>query len=207
MKRQTRTLLIAGGAGIALTALVVSISLGASLSTSSRPDAATTSLPTPSSSATPAPEPSSTAAADPAEPTTPAAPTIDPYYGDVVVAPSVDGSAEMATGLSVGLISVTKTSITGSGVGSTSGPAITVSIRVTNSTAGTITLTPVVNAYEGQDRTPLTPDHETPLPASLAAGAQGEGSYVFAADDTKSTIWITVSTAPDSGLVLFEHTR
>ena len=209
MTLRTRVIVIAGAVLVAALAIAYGIFLSVGDETpiptgTSVPDARATASATPTPEATDAPG----STADPADPGDPAGPaTIDPYYGDAVVEASSDGSADLATGLKVELVSVTATSITGSGIGSTSGPAIEVTVRVTNGTGAAASLAPVVNAYSGDERTPLTPDHDTPIASSIAASGESVGSYTFAVDDSSSTIWITVSTAPDSGLVLFEHNR
>ena len=213
MRQQTKVLVVGGGAAVIVAgAIVASLTLGSSLTTGAGTPSGPSSAPTNSASpADPPPTPSPTegAAGDAAAPPVAVA---DPYYGDVVVASSAGDPAAFASGLTVELVSVTSTTVTGSGIGSASGPAIDVIVRVSNSSAATVGLAPVVNAYAGRERVPLTPDHESPLAASIAGSAQSEGSYTFALDDAgssgaDSTIWITVSTAADSGLVLFEYTR
>ena len=213
MRQQTKVLVIAGGAAVVVAGgLVASLTLGGSLTSGAGAPGGPSATATHSASpADPPPTPSPTegAAGDAA---TPPAAVADPYYGDVVIAPSAGGTAAFASGLTVELISVTSTTVTGSGIGSTSGPAIEVTVRVTNGSAATVGLTPVVNAYIGKDRVPLTPDHDSPVADSIAGSGQSQGSYTFAVDDAgagdaEATIWITVSTAPDSGLVLFEYTR
>lgn len=199
-----RTRWIIGGAAAAVI-LASSVGVGMTLSrtTTDAAPAPTQTAPavgsTPTSFATPPPGVTSTPPAAP--------PTIDPAYGDVVVESAADGSATTSTGLAVELVSVTETAIDGSGIGSTSGPAIEVSVRVTNSAGASVTLATTVNAYAGAQRTPLTPDHETPVASALAAGEASVGSYTFAVDDAADSIWITVSTSADSGLVVFEHDR
>ena len=209
MKLDRTTLIAAGAAGAAVIAIVAGVGVGLSgastpVDTSSSP---TTPKPRASSSSEPTEAATPTASATPEAGDAPAAPVVDPYYGDVVVSATDDDSAKLAAGVKVDLVSVAETSITGSGVGSTSGPGIEVTVRVTNTSAATITIAPVVNAYVGDERTPLTPDHDTPIASSIAASGQSVGSYTFAVDDSSATIWITVSTAPDSGLVLFEYSR
>jgi len=201
MKTRNRNL-IAAGVGLAMLAVV-----GVALSAPSATDGSspvTRSSPVPSTSstaATPAPVTSESASQDPPQA------TIDPYYGDVVVLTASSEPASFASGLTVELISVSETTASASGVGATGGAAVEVTLLVTNTSGATVSLSPVVNAFAGDERTPLTPDHATALSESLASAAQSTGSYTFAVDDDSSTIWVTVSTSPESGLVVFEHRR
>jgi len=196
-----RLALISATGGAVL--LVVLVAVAVANSTSGPTGAMPAPSGSPSITAGAQPTPSASASGD--GPATP--PAVDPAYGEPVVAATDDGSAAFASGLSVELVSVTDTTITGSGIGSTSGPAIEVTIRVTNTSSSTLSLTPVVNAYSGDDRVPLTPDESTALASSIAAGEYSDGRYTFALDDATATIWITVSTAPDSGLVVLQHNR
>lgn len=205
MNRTTRIAVAAGGA-VALMAVVLISANVAGASTGSAPGAGATARPSPpSSSPSSSPIPSALPTEPGEKPQDPAA--VDPYYGDVVVANTTDDPAEFASGLTVELVSVTDTSAAATGIGSTGGPAVEVTLLVTNTSGASITLSPAVNAYAGSDRVPLTPDHETPIADTIASSAQSTGSYTFAVDDETSSIWITVSTGPDSGLVVFEYRR
>lgn len=199
---------VAGVVGVALIAAVVGVSLvnaGDGMDPVSAPGGSPrpTSSPSASSNPSSAPSPSSTAENPPA-PTT----TLDPYFGDVVVDTAADGSAALSPALRVELVSVTQTTITGSGIGSTTGPGIVVTVRAINGSASAVEIAPVVNAYVGEDRAPLPPESgEEGLPSTVAASSNAEGSYVFAAGSLEAgdVIWITVGTGPDSGLVVFEY--
>ena len=201
-----RRVLIAAGGGVAAIAIVGAI-VGVNLAnaqTASAPGA----TPRPSASASPSGQsPSaSPAATDDADAPPPTA--VDPSFGDVLVETSTDGSADFGTGLSIELVSVEPTTITGAGIGSTSGPGIIVTLRAANSTAEAMAISPVVNAYEGDERVPLSPEpDDAGLPMSVGPTADAVGSYVFAVDSSGAgaTIWITVGTGADSGLVVFEH--
>jgi len=197
----------AGVAGVALAAALVGVSIvnagdrmdPVSAPGSSKPGSSPSSSPSPSS----APSPSSTVENPPA-PTT----ALDPYFGDVVVDAASDGSAALGPALRFELVSVESTTITGSGIGSTTGPGIIVTVRATNTSTAAVDIAAAVNAYAGDDRVPLSPETgEEGLPSSIAASANADGSYVFAVGsiDADEVIWITVGTGPDSGLVVFEH--
>lgn len=207
--RRYRLILVstAGVAGVALIAAVIGVSLvnsGGGMDPVSAPGG----IPHPSSSPASSSPSSAPSPSSPEEnPPAPTA-TLDPHFGDVVVDTAADGSAELGQGMRVELVSVTETTITGTGIGSTTGPGIVVTVRATNGSAASVEISPVVNAYFGDDRVPLSPESgEEGLPSSVAASSNAEGSYVFSAGSVNDgdVIWITVGTGPDSGLVVFEY--
>ena len=203
MNRTARIATIAAGGVVVVGAIAIGMSAaGTGVGSGAVPSplpSAVGGAPSASASTSPSSSPSSDSPAPEA--------TVDPYYGDVVVAASTAEAASFPQGLTVELLAVTATTASSSGVGSTGGAAVDVSLRVTNTSSSAVALSPVVNAYAGDDRVPLTPDHESPIGASIASAAQSTGSYTFAIDDTSTVIWITVSTGPDSGLVVFEYRR
>lgn len=201
MRRARAIAFSSGAAGVVLVASLVAASLGASPTATRQgqpPGGGGSSGPSAS------PEPSPSAIVDEQSP--PATATIDPYYGDVVAVAPVGSTATLGASLTLDLVAVSSITVTGSGIGSMSGPGVTVEVRITNTGSSRVDVAAVVNAYVGDDRVPLSPAGEDEAVASsLSAGAQSVGRYTFATGGADGTLWITVSTGPDSGLAVFQH--
>jgi len=129
------------------------------------------------------------------------------FYGDTVI-DSADGDAkaEFASGLSVRIVDVTPVELKGEGIGATSGPGFEVTIELLNNTGKKASLgSVVVNAYTGDERTPATPvENADGFEGSIAKGAKDRGTYTFGTSSNE-TLFIAVSTAADSGVVVLEH--
>lgn len=162
---------------------------------------------TPSPSAQSSTEPSSSAPSPAPDGTNPpVSTTIDPAFGDVVIAATRDDSAQFDSGLTLELLSVTETTATGQGIGGTSGEAVTVELRMTNTSTTARDIAPVVNAYLGEERVPLSPaGEEDGFAATMGPGESAIAHYTFATDDADGTLWVTVSIGAESGLVVFEY--
>lgn len=143
-----------------------------------------TSAPPPTSPTTPAPSAAapapSTAASSP--------PLVDTVQqiesGQKHAEPVGSGQAvEAAAGVSVTVLSVDPVQGVANGPGEAGGPALAVTVRVTNGTPAGISLDAVsVNVYGagGVAGNPLLSDpHAAPLSGQLATSAAAQGTYVF----------------------------
>jgi hypothetical protein len=185
---------------IFVSALVIAVvALGGFIALQLMRATADTAGPVPSSTSTPLAQPT-------------AAPPVvegefDESLGDDVAGTATgEESAAFSDGLGVRISSVEPTTVEGAGVGQTSGDAIVVDLAATNSSAKAIDLGAVtVNAYAGEARVPLEPTDSTAFRGSLAAAQSASASYGFRVPDDAGTIWVTVSTGPDSGVVVLEY--
>ena len=131
----------------------------------------------------------------------------DAFYGDTVTdSAEGDDEAEFSSGLGVRIVDVKKVELKGEGIGATSGPGVEVTIELRNNTGKKASLAAVVvNAYSGKERTPATPVETTDgFDGSLAKGATKRGTYTFGTPKD-AALFIAVSTAADSGVVVLEH--
>ena len=155
----------------------------------------------------PSPTPSSTPLAQP----TAAPPVVEGEFDeslgeDVESTATGEEPAAFGDGLEVRIGSVQTTTVEGSGVGQTSGDAIVIELRASNTSAKAISLGSVtVNAFEGEARTPLEPTVAKQFRGTLAASKSARASYGFRVPDDVGTIWVTVSTGADSGVVVLEY--
>ena len=135
---------------------------------------------------------------------------VDPSFGEPVIAVGdVQTPAAFSDGLSVSIVSLTATTVTGEGIGSVSGPAATVRLSITNTGSSAASLDAVtVNGFAGADRRPLVPaatEGSSPFAGPLAAGATVTADYGFAVDGDEASYLVTVGTGAASGLVVLEY--
>lgn len=181
---------------------------------SSSPDGSTgtaTSSASPSASVDPTvPPPDAADDPTPAKPTTPVDENGTPVAGARPSAPPVDLSspAAPAEGVRVDLASIEAVEGKGTIPGEVGGPALRVTVQVTNRTDAPIDLRgAVANLYYGPDRIPATTLLEPgarSLPDSVAPGASVTGVWVFnvpVAD--RDTVEIEVDLSADDQVVVF----
>lgn len=181
---------------------------------SSSPDGSTgtaTSSASPSASVDPTvPPPDAAGDPTPAKPTTPVDENGTPVAGARPSAPPVDLSspAAPAEGVRVDLASIEAVEGKGTIPGEVGGPALRVTVQVTNRTDAPIDLRgAVANLYYGPDRIPATTLLEPgarSLPDSVAPGASVTGVWVFnvpVAD--RDTVEIEVDLSADDQVVVF----
>jgi hypothetical protein len=92
--------------------------------------------------------------------------------------------------------------------GEVSGPALRVTVELTNTTASPLSVDGVaVNLYTGADGAPSSPVTEqdgTPLHGSLAPGASAQGVYAFTVPvDQRDLVTVTVAVGPQAGTAVF----
>ena len=154
----------------------------------------------------PGTSPEPTATADPTDPTTEptAAPTEDP------TAPPVDLEDPAEIGeITARLARIEAIEGEAEGPGEIAGPALRVTVELTNGSAAAADLTGVVvNLYHGPDAAPaelLAGSGSAWFEGALAPGATVTGVYVFTVPlDDRAPIQVTVFVTPDEPTVLFE---
>jgi len=215
-----RPVLVAVGVALAAAlAVAVALLLTAGRDTATGPGptgtvagatAEATAAPTP----TPAP---SEAAADAGEeaPPAPDAPVVvdadlaAPYEPTTTDPVALDATATFSDGVTARLVSLEAVQGEAQGPGEVAGPAVRVTVELTNGTAGAVGLgAAVVNAYAGADALPSEPlsgPRAQPFGGVLAPGASVSASYVFRVPEgLRDRLQVTVSHDPRVADVLFE---
>ncbi len=196
-------ILLGAGAAVIVAAVVLAIVLCAPAAPE-RTSAGTSPL-----GIAPTSHPTATSSPPTPDDETPPIAAIDPYYGDIVVAaPDEAAVGAFPAGLSVEVASVERTTVTGAGPGTTSGPAVALSLRLTNTSAQAVDVAATVTAYSGDNRVPLSPvdagSKDTVFSSSLAAGAADTGTFWFLLDPSDPPLRVAISVGPRSGLVVLE---
>jgi hypothetical protein len=146
--------------------------------------------------------------AAPAAPAAPAVPEATGPTGDVNVLPAslpsvgLDEPAASDDGVRVEVLSVDAVDGVGSGPGNVSGPALRVTLELTNGTTAPIALDLVsIGLTHGTDRTPASPLNDpsaAPFAGTLQPGTTGEGVYVFSVPTADRDL-VTVSVGYRAG--------
>ncbi|KQS68793.1 DUF5067 domain-containing protein [Modestobacter sp. Leaf380] len=175
-RRPSRRLLVLGAAGtvVVLAALAVLLtSLGGGDETGS-------AAPTSSFSVSSSPEPPPTNPPTP-EPSGPTAEATD--LPPALTAVGLGDPAAVGDGVTGRLVSVEAVQGDGEGIGNIDGPALLVTVELTNGTAAPVSFdAAVVEAYTGSDLAPATlldDSQAAPLAGTVDPGATVTGSYVF----------------------------
>lgn len=172
--------------------------------TASSPSASPSATdPSPSGSASPGP---SAAATEPGDPATVPGGGFDPSTEPAV---GLDDPAAFESGVTARLDELEAVQGEAQGPGEVSGPAVRVTIELTNGTGAAIALDrTVINVYGGPEQTPGSPlsgPGVDEFSGSLAAGGSATGVYVFALPlDQRDPLQVTVSYDPEDVTVLFE---
>ena len=201
--------LVGGGGALAATMLGQSPAAGPAASTTT-PGAAATPQPTITDDPTAAPTGEPTSAPTSA-PTPKPTQTVDPAIGQKVL-DRARGTRSASFGDSVtARVTASKaTTAEASGIGEVSGPAVRVTIKITNRSAASIDLaTVVVNAFYGKDSTPASPVESAsgsePFSGTLRAGKSATGSYVFSVPKGSSDdLVVALSKGTDASVVVLE---
>ena len=201
--RRKAIIIVSAVAGAVLLGVVgVSIALANGplvLTANAEPSASPPSATSPSASPDPSVAPSSTPAPGPSA-------SFDAQFGEEVIDNPGSGATDAGTGVTTELVSLSDTTVTGTGVGETSGPAAKVVLRLVNTTGADVAIdTVTVNAYAA-DGTPLSPVSSDSaadwFEGTLASGGTADGTYLFSASSSSSVV-VTVSLGADSPLVVF----
>jgi hypothetical protein len=141
-------------------------------------------------------------------PSTPGA--MDPRFGGVVAQTAeVKQDVKTPSGLTANVVSVESYTATATRAGEVSGPAVKVSLRLTNGTGAAFALsTATVNAYYGSDATPAAPvagdKGAKPFTGTLQPGASATAVYVFSVPaDQDGSVTVTLSDQAGARLVVF----
>jgi cytoskeletal protein RodZ len=166
---------------------------------------------TPTDTSSPTSAPVSSSSPDAATTTDPA--SADPAAGDDVRPTSdphpFDAPAEITSGVSATVGSLTAVTGVASGVGETGGPAVRFEVTITNNSAETIDLQNVRAVVDyGSDLTPASELSGGPdivaFPASLEAGASATAAYVFTVPvEGRSDMRVTVDYLASVPFALF----
>ena len=168
-------------------------------------------------------QPAGSGTSAPASPTSPAPPTGGtgsvpepgiPAAGSIDELPpslpqvGLTETAAVGDGVSVAVASVERFEGSGVGPGNVAGPALRVTLRLTNGTTDALGLDAVaVNAGYGPDVTPapvLEDVSRIPFSGSVAAGATVEGVYVFSVPASRlDPVVLEVGYRPGAPLLLF----
>ncbi|WP_369136676.1 hypothetical protein [Modestobacter versicolor] len=140
----------------------------------------TPAAPTPAAPSAAAPTSVAPVAVTP-EPTGPTADADEPPASLVPVA--LDQPAAVGNGITAEVVALEGIDATAVGPGNVSGPALRVTVRITNGTAGPVPLGGVaVDLASGPELVPASPVGDAsaaPFTGTVAAGATAEGTYVF----------------------------
>ncbi|MGY1842298.1 hypothetical protein [Modestobacter sp. SYSU DS0875] len=160
----------------------------------------------PTASSTPSGTAASVSTGAPTEPAVPGPATGIP----AMLAPvALDEPAVAADGVTVTLPAIAAIDAVGTGPGNVSGPALAITVRVTNGTAEPISLDGLqVNVAYSEQETAASPVNDpaaAPAQGSLAAGAAAEGHYVFSVPaGERDLVTVTVGYAAAAPLLVFQ---
>lgn len=166
-------------------------------------------LPTPDPNSPPPPTPTPTPAPSHSTGKASAKPTVDPRYGAPVadVVPAKE-AAKLSGGLTATVVSIDATQAKAIRAGETAGPAIKVTVTLTNSTGKDVSLGQVaVNGYYGSKATPAVAlsDGAKPLLGTLAAGATAKGVYLYSVPaDQRASAVITMTDSAGTPVTVFK---
>lgn len=174
----------------------------------------------PASSSTTGAEPGSPGATPPDGSTEPSAPgsstqptrqpepSEQPKPGETRSPVPIKTPAEVKEGLTASITDVEAVRGKAEGPGEVAGPAVRFTLTLLNNSADEVPLnTTVVNLYYGKAKTPASPlsaPGGVPLPATVAAGGEASGTYVFVVPrKARNRVLITVDYSVDVSLVAF----
>jgi len=121
---------------------------------------------------------------------------------------SLDEAAHVGNGVSAEVTKLDAIDGTGTGPGNISGPALRVTVRITNASADAVSLDGVaVDLTHGADALPASPLNDpsaAPFTGTLAAGDSAEGVYVFTVPkDDRELITVTVGYQAGAPFMVF----
>ncbi|MGY2064504.1 hypothetical protein [Blastococcus sp. SYSU DS0619] len=210
--RRTWLALLAVAVALAVVAALVAVLGPADADDRDRAAAESTSTPAATSS-TPASPATTSAPATPAQ--TPQ--TVSPppaTAGQVEGAPpsleavGLEDAVDAGQGIIAELSSVSAIQASGTGPGNIAGPALAVTVRITNGTGAPVQLADVEVAltYTAEEvaASPVEDDAASWLQGTLAGGGSAEGSYVFSVPaDQREVVTVTVGLVAGAPLLVF----
>ena len=216
-RRRLLTAVAAALVAAALLAVALVAGRGGTEPAGSGPSAATapaegtgTGEPTAPAGPSPRVPPAPSPTGDPAALTAgPAALTGDPaVLPPSLPAVALDATAAVGDGVTGSLQSLDAVEGTATGPGNVAGPALRVTVRLENGTAGPVSLDgAVVTMAHGAAQTPASPLDDpaaVPLSGVLEPGDSAVGVYVFTvADDARETVTVSVGYRPGAPYLVF----
>lgn len=125
------------------------------------------------------------------------------------VTASIDEPVDTGSGVTARLSRIRSVKGEAQGPGEVAGPALRVTVKVTNGSKQEIDLSAVVvNLYYGKDATPasqLSGPKPAPFTGSLAAGASTSGSYIFGVPaNQRKQVRVEFRYSTDASVAIFE---
>ena len=189
--------------------IVVLVVVGIGLALAHPPGESPRTAPTASRTATipPSPLPLVSGSASPRPSASPQA-TPDPAYGAPVQQEVRKGqTATYPDGVGARITALDSIDAGGTQVGDVSGPAVRVTIEVSNGSSAALDASGIeVNVYlaDGSPASALSSNNDTRLTGELAAGRSGSGTWEFSVPrDAQSSIVVTVSRPGSPAVVVF----
>ena len=102
---------------------------------------------------------------------------------------------------------MTRTNISGQGPGEVGGPAIAVTVEISNNSGNSVDLTAFnANLFYGKDRTPASPalNADAPFPGELANGQSASATYSFFVPGNANPIEIQVNYSAQTPIAVFK---
>jgi hypothetical protein len=201
--RNRRRLIVAAGAALLVLALVVVLLLTRGDEKATHPAAVGSTAPSTSAeAATTTPGPTSVPA--PAATTAPDANQLPPTLKAV----SLNAPSQVGDGVVVAVPAIESVNASGQGPGNVAGPALRVTVRITNGTRAAVALGGVaVNLSYGKDATPASPvddPSQRPFSGRVAPGGHVDAVYVFSVPaGDRDTVTIDVGYKPGAPRALF----
>lgn len=211
----TRRGLLLAAASLVLVALVVVTAVllgGADDGVRTSGDGAAASTATPEKSAVPSGEPSAELPDAGSSGETPAEAEGEVESSDelppAMPPVALDAGADVGGGLVVSIAEVESIQGTARGPGNVAGPALRITVRITNGTREPVSVDAVaVNLYSGPDDDPASPlddPSQRPFRGSVPAGDRAEGTYVFSIPvEARDRVTVEVGPAPGAQRLLF----
>jgi hypothetical protein len=202
-ERRKAIIIVSAVAGVVLLGVIgVSVALANGpvvLTANAGPSETPGASSSPSASLDPSADPGSTPSPQPSA-------SFDEQFGEEVIDNPGSGGTDFGNGVSAELVTLSDTTVTGTGVGETSGPAAKVVLRLVNASGADVSIdTVTVNAYaaDGTPLPPVTSDSAADwFEGTLAGGGTADGTYLFSASSSSAVV-VTVSLGADSPLVVF----
>jgi hypothetical protein len=205
---RTRRLVLAAAAVLAVAVVIALIAVAvAGSGDGKRPSAAASSSSGTSGSAAPTTAPQASGSAAPAAPA-PGNPVSGDELPPSMTPVAFDQVATGDTGVSARLTAIEAIQGTGTGPGNVNGPALRLTVSVTNGAAQDLSLDGVqVTMTYGADQAPASPLNDPSQAAFggvLQPGRSAEGRYVFSVpEDARDVVTVTVGYAAGAPFLVF----
>jgi hypothetical protein len=141
-------------------------------------------------------------------PTATGKPTVVPTQSTTTTSAPLEDTASLDNGVEIRVTDVESVQGDAQGPGEIAGPAVRVSIEVTNTSDEEVAMDlALVNVYYGEDKTPasaLSGPGLAPLTGSIPAGKSATGAYVFSVpENQREQLTVEFSYSTDAPTVIF----